>query len=109
MSVVQAQIVALATRRIPPVHIAKTLCIPVDQVYSGIRRARSQGVKIPYFRTRNNPPPERSPGSQQIAITMRLNTLLVAEAERRKRTPSETAQILLEQALLEGWSRNGRQ
>ena len=103
----QFQIIDLATRRIAPTTIAARLGVKIDKVYSCIRRARSDGANIPYFRTRNNPPPERAPASPHIVIPLRLHSLLLAEAERRERTPNETAQLLLERALLEGWSRHG--
>lgn len=101
------QIIAMAKCRIPPTSISAQLGVKIDKVYSTLRRARSDGENIPFFRTRNNPPPERAPASPHIVIPVRLHSLLVAEAERREKTTNETAMLLLERALLEGWSRHG--
>jgi hypothetical protein len=98
MAASRNKIIELAKKRMPPAAIARTLGCKVDQVYSAIRWARSNGADIPHFRTVKSDPPR--PSASSIVINNRLNSLLTREAERIGLSPSEMAQRLLETALL---------
>ena len=101
MSNQHAQIVSLARQRIAPAEISKRLGVHRDTIYASIRKARREGETIPHFRafapTSDSP---STPAPRQIAVPLRLYSLLEREAERLELTPSEAARHLLEQALL---------
>ena len=96
----QSKIVSLAKKRVRPYLIAKQLGVHVDQVYSGIRRARTAGEIIPYFR--ETKAPATVDPDFQLVVPIRLFSLLKSEAERRGKTPSELAATILETQLLKG-------
>ena len=99
------RIIDLARSNVRPCDIAKTMGIDVGKVYSAIRNARSKGTDIPYFR-RFAPSADPATAARPLSVPLRLFGLLEAEAARRGKTPSETAQQLLEDALLKSWDRH---
>ena len=96
------RIVEMAIQRIPPREIASQLNLHVDDVYSRIRAARREGHDIPHFNAKTPVAKTEAAASglPQIVIPNRLHALLVREADRRGKSPAETAQRLLEDALL---------
>lgn len=103
MSNQHAQIVSLARQRIAPAEISKRLGVHRDTIYASIRKARREGEDIPHFRAlapTSGTAIDSAPAPRQIAVPVRLFSLLEREAERLELTPSEAARHLLEQALL---------
>lgn len=112
MRVSAEKVVALALDRVPPRDIAAQFNVPPETIYGMLRNARSKGADIPNFNTSR---PCRKPAlvgvdlalkadvtTYSLVIPNRLQSLLAREAERRGRTVTETAQRLLENALLGG-------
>lgn len=96
-------IIKLAKDGHPPVAIAKALGCHRNRVYEAIRAARLDGEDIPHFSKSGTKAPENIEDAtvpRQITVPVRLFTLLTTEAERREMTITETAQHLLENALL---------
>lgn len=96
-------IVALAVSGKPPKEIVRIVGCTHSQAYAAIRAGRKAGANIPYFAKRNQKSKGgqgTSPATDLIAVPMRLKSLLKREAERRNLTETETAQRLLEDALL---------
>lgn len=111
--------IRLAKEGIAPCDIAHRLGIAKTSVHSALRYARTKGEDIPLFSTRppaagasdkngatTKPEADTAPSSggplPHIVVPNRLYALLAREAERRGKTPVETAQRLLEDALLGG-------
>ena len=97
MSDLHSKIVTLAKKRIPPTQIAKLVKCSQDKVYSEIRKARTRGEVIPYFKTMTKAP--KRTGSSVI-LPDRLHGLLTRYALAREMTPGEAAASLLEASLL---------
>lgn len=97
MSNLHTQIVRLAKKRVPPTQIAKLARCSKDKVYSEIRKARTRGEDIPYFRAMDKQ--NDRPGSS-IALPARLHKLLTRYAEAREMTKGEAVASLLEDSLL---------
>lgn len=97
MSNLHSKIIDLAKKRIPPTQIAKLVKCSQDKVYSEIRKARTRGEVIPYFRAIAKAP--KRTGST-IVLPDRLHSLLIRYAEAHEMTPGEAAASLLEAGLL---------
>lgn len=100
-----SQIAELARKGMRPGDISRKLEIAVDKVYYSIKRSRKAGVKIPLFGAaqRLDPAKERMKAersTRHVAVPGRVFSLLEREAARQGKTPTETAQRLLEDALL---------
>lgn len=105
------QIIELAKGGMQPRDIAHKLNLNGSTVHSALRYARLKGERIPLFQTSAaGSSAEPALGMEAVAaveaksivLPNRLHSLLAREAERRGKTPSETAQRLLEDALLRG-------
>lgn len=118
MSKLESKIVGLALERVTPKQIATDLSVAIDDVYYVLRRARQNGTNIPKFvphRSKAQGPqskvtggPETTPTLPQIGVPLRLHSLLISEATRLNKTPTDLAQLILEKGLLEGWARDAR-
>ncbi|MBF9049907.1 hypothetical protein GTA62_12955 [Roseobacter sp. HKCCD9010] len=98
MSDLHSKIVTLAKKRIPPTQIAKLVKCSQDKVYSEIRKARTRGEVIPYFKTAMTETSKR-PGSS-VVLPDRLHELLTLYEQTKELTPGEAATSLLEASLL---------
>lgn len=97
MSDLHSKIVTLAKKRMPPTQIANLVKCSQDKVYYEIRKARTRGEVIPYFRAMAKAP--RRTGSA-VVLPDRLHDLLRRYAEAREMTTGEAATSLLEASLL---------
>ena len=97
MNNLHTQIVELAKNGIPPRQIAPMVRCKPDRVYSEIRKARSRGEDIPFFRTMSGP---RECAASSVVLPNRIVALLTGYAEARQMTTGEAASSLLEAALL---------
>lgn len=116
MKVDSEKVVKLALSRVVPRDIAAQFNVPVETIYGVLKKARSDGANIPSFlncaSVSGSVPAEKVVGVDlavkadvtvhSMVIPNRLHSLLVREAERRGKTPAETAQRLLEDGLLSG-------
>ncbi|MEL7167558.1 MAG: HTH domain-containing protein [Pseudomonadota bacterium] len=106
-----SDIVALAKQRHRPQAIAQRLNLHPQTVYADIRKARMVGVKIPHFLDNES---EEEPArldvvslDPQFVVPLRLKTLLVREAERAGKSPTDLAREILEKGLLDRVTRHG--
>lgn len=95
------EIVAHAKAGMAPRDIAKKVNVDQTAVYSALKYARSKGHKIPLFCTKPAGEADVNPMAQ-IVVPNRLHALLLSEADRRGKTPTELAQRILEAGLLGG-------
>lgn len=105
MTTKKDRIIALAKQGKPPRTIAAMVNTKVGNVYNAIRLARRSGHDIPVFRKASAdaaaPTAETDPVVPgQIRITPQISKLLHGRADRLGLTPAETANRILEDALL---------
>lgn len=106
----RAKIIRLAKEGNRPKAIAHALGHHPNTIYDVLRAARRKGDPIPLFSTakvKETETPVETPVPRQIIVPLRLFSMLQAEADRRGKTTTETAQRLLEDALLGRAVRHG--